>query len=302
MTQQIDLVTKMLPLIDEVYKKEAKSAILEAPSELVQQTADANVFKIAKLALMGLGDYSKTTGFPEGDVSLTWETHQFTNDRGRRFSLDRMDNVESFGLVAARMVGEFLRQYVVPEIDAYRFAKIASKADNIATAATLTSSTAKSALDTAITTLQEKEVDDSRLIIFTTPTVAQLMSDNITRTTLNGENAINNVIESYNGIQIVRVPQTRFYTQITLADGQPASGANTAGGYSKTETIGADINFIVMDKSASVNITKSVVAKMFTPDENQNKDAWQFDYRLYHDSFVFDNKKAGIYLNAKAAG
>lgn len=302
MTQQIDLVTKMLPLIDEVYKKEAKSAILEAPSELVQQTADANVFKIAKLALMGLGDYSKTTGFPEGDVSLTWETHQFTNDRGRRFSLDRMDNVESFGLVAARMVGEFLRQYVVPEIDAYRFAKIASKADNIATAATLTSSTAKSALDTAITTLQEKEVDDSRLIIFITPTVAQLISDNITRTTLNGENAINNVTESYNGIQFVRVPQTRFYTQITLADGQPASGANTAGGYSKTETTGADINFIVMDKSASVNITKSVVAKMFTPDENQNKDAWQFDYRLYHDSFVFDNKKAGIYLNAKAAG
>lgn len=302
MTQQIDLVTKMLPLIDEVYKKEAKSAILEAPSELVQQTADANVFKIAKLALMGLGDYSKTTGFPKGDVSLTWETHQFTNDRGRRFSLDRMDNVESFGLVAARMVGEFLRQYVVPEIDAYRFAKIASKAGNIATAATLTSSTAKSALDTAITTLQEKEVDDSRLIIFTTPTVAQLMSDNITRTTLNGENAINNVIESYNGIQIVRVPQTRFYTQITLADGQSSSGANTAGGYSKTVTTGADINFIVMDKSASVNITKSVVAKMFTPDENQNKDAWQFDYRLYHDSFVFDNKKAGIYLNAKAAG
>lgn len=302
MTQQIDLVTKMLPLIDEVYKKEAKSAILEAPSELVQQTADANVFKIAKLALMGLGDYSKTTGFPEGDVSLTWETHQFTNDRGRRFSLDRMDNVESFGLVAARMVGEFLRQYVVPEIDAYRFAKIASKAGNIATAATLTSSTAKSALDTAITTLQEKEVDDSRLIIFTTPTVAQLISDNITRTTLNGENAINNVIESYNGIQIVKVPQTRFYTQITLADGQPSSGANTAGGYSKTVTTGADINFIVMDKSASVNITKSVVAKMFTPDENQNKDAWQFDYRLYHDSFVFDNKKAGIYLNAKAAG
>lgn len=302
MTQQIDLVTKMLPLIDEVYKKEAKSAILEAPSELVQQTTDANVFKIAKLALMGLGDYSKTTGFPEGDVSLTWETHQFTNDRGRRFSIDRMDDVESFGLVSARMVGEFLRQYVVPEIDAYRFTKIASKAGTVATAATLTSSTAKSALDTAITALQEKEVDDSRLIIFTTPTVAQLMADNITRTTLNGENAINNVIESYNGIQIVRVPQTRFYTQITLADGQPASGANTAGGYTKTASTGADINFIVMDKTASVNITKSVVAKMFTPDENQNKDAWQFDYRLYHDSFVFDNKKAGIYLNAKAAG
>ena len=297
MTQTIDLVTKMLPLIDEVYKKEAKSAILEAPAELVAQTQDANTFKIAKLALMGLGDYSKTTGFPEGDVSLTWETHQFANDRGRRFSVDRMDNIESFGLVAGRMVGEFVRRYVIPEIDAYRFAKIAANAGNVATAATLTASTAKSALDTAITTLQEKEVDDSRLIIFATPTVSQLLSDNIVRTTLNGENAINNVIESYNGIQIIRVPQTRFYTQVTLGNGAD----NSEGGYSKTASTGADINFILMDKAASVNITKSTVAKLFTPDQNQNKDAWQFDYRLYHDSFVFDNKKSGIYLNAKAA-
>lgn len=133
----------MLPLIDEVYKKEAKSSILEAPAELVQETGDANSFKIAKLALMGLGNYSKTTGFPEGDVSLTWETHQFSNDRGRRFSIDRMDDVESFGLVSSRMVGEFIRQYVIPEVDAYRFAKIATNAGNIATAETLTATTAK---------------------------------------------------------------------------------------------------------------------------------------------------------------
>lgn len=296
MANTINLVEKMLPLIDEVYKKEAKSSILEAPAELVQETGDANSFKIAKLALKGLGNYSKTTGFPEGDVSLTWEIHQFSNDRGRRFSIDRMDDVESFGLVSSRMVGEFIRQYVIPEVDAYRFAKIATNAGNIATAETLTATTAKKALDTAITTLQEKEVDDSRLIIFATPTFAQLLSDNITRTVLNGEGAINNVVESYNGLQIVRVPQARFYTGITLADG------TADGGYTKTASTGADINFIVMDKTASVNITRSTVAKLFTPDQNQNKDAWQFDYRLYHDSFVFDNKKDGIYLNAKVAG
>lgn len=297
MANSIDLVTKMIPLIDEIYKLEAKSSILEVPSELVQETQEANTFKIAKMSMIGLGNYSKTNGYPAGDVTLEWETHTFANDRGRRFSVDRMDDIESFGLVAGRMVGQYIREYVIPEVDAYRFAKIATKAGNKAAAATLTADTAKGALDTAIVTLQEKEVDDSRLIIFMTPTVAQYLSDNITRTTLNGEGAINNVIESYNGIQIVRVPQTRFYTGVTL----DAGASSTAGGYKKTDSTGAEINFIVMDRAASFNVTKSNVAKLFTPDENQSKDAWQFDYRMYHDSFVFDNKAAGIYLHAKAA-
>ena len=297
MANSIGLVTKMIPLIDEIYKLEAKSSILEVPSELVQETQEANTFKIAKMSMIGLGNYSKANGYPAGDVTLEWETHTFANDRGRRFSVDRMDDIESFGLVAGRMVGQYIREYVIPEVDAYRFAKIATKAGNKATAATLSADTAKGALDTAIVTLQEKEVDDSRLIIFMTPTVAQYLSDNITRTTLNGEGAINNVIESYNGIQIVRVPQTRFYTGITL----DAGATSSAGGFTKTASTGADINFIVMDRSASFNVTKSNVAKLFTPDENQSKDAWQFDYRMYHDSFVFDNKADGIYLHAKAA-
>jgi hypothetical protein len=94
MANSIALTTKFLPLIDEVYKNEAKTSILEAPAEFVQETADANVVKIAKLAMVGLGNYSKANGYPDGDITLSWETHTFANDRGRRFALDRMDNVE----------------------------------------------------------------------------------------------------------------------------------------------------------------------------------------------------------------
>ena len=296
MANSIDLVTKFLPLIDEVYKKEAKSAILEAPAELVRESEDANTVKIAKLAMVGLGNYDADDGYPDGDVTLSWETHTFANDRGRRFSVDRMQNIESFGLTAARMVGEYLRSYVIPEIDAYRFAKIATKATQSATA-TLTGTGTKAALDTGIVKLQENEVDDNRMVIFMTPTVAQNLSDNITRTTLNGEGNVNNIVETYNGIQIVRVPQTRFYTQVTL----DAGATSSAGGYTKTTATGADLNFIVMDRNASFNITKLYASKLFTPDENQNKDAWQFDFRAYHDSFVFDNKISGIYVHKKAA-
>ena len=300
MSNSIALVQKMLPLLDEVYKASAKSSGLEAPAEFVRETADANSVQIAKMALVGLGNYSKASGFPAGDITLSWETHQFTNDRGRRFSIDRMDNVESFGLVAARLVGEFMRTEVIPEVDAYRFAKIAAKATTTV-AADLTSSTTKAALDTAIVTLQEKEVDDNNMVIFMTPTVAQNLSDNITRTTINGDKNVNNIIETYNGIQIVRVPQTRFYSKITLDSGS----SSDAGGYSKTSastgvTAGKNLNFIVMDKNACYNVTKLNIAKIFTPDENQSKDAWQFDFRLYHDTFVLDNKKNGIYVHTAA--
>ena len=300
MAQSIALAEKMLPLLDEVYKASAKSAGLEAPAEFVRESADVNSVKIAKMALVGLGDYSKANGFPAGDINLSWEQHQFTNDRGRRFSIDRMDNVESFGLVAARLVGEFMRTEVIPEVDAYRFAKIASKADTVV-AADLTSSTTKAALDTAIVALEEKEVDDNNMVIFMTPTVAQNLSDNITRTTMNGDGNVNNIVETYNGIQIVRVPQTRFYSKITLNSGS----SSDAGGYSKTSastgvSAGKNLNFIVMDKNACYNVTKLNVAKIFSPDENQNKDAWQFDFRLYHDTFVLDNKVKGIYAHTAA--
>lgn len=306
MTNSIALVEKMLPLIDEVYKSAAKSTILEAPAEFVRQTEDANTVKIAKLNLVGLGDYNKETGFPNGDVTLSWETHQFTNDRGRRFSVDRMDNVESFGLVASRMVGEYLRTHVIPEVDAYRFSKIASATGVVDVSGTLDGSSVKKAVDTAIVNLQEKEIDTERLVLFMTPTVAQLLSDNITRSTSNGERSIENRIETYNGIQIVRVPQTRFYKGITLNPGTTSS----AGGYAKTVASGSgenaipagtDINFILMNRNAAYNVYKLNVAKIITPDENQGKDAWQFDFRMYHDTFVLENKAQGIYVHHKAA-
>lgn len=305
MVNKVELVNKMLPLIDEVYKTSAKSAILEAPKEFVRESANAKSVEIAKLALVGLGNYDKQTGFPAGDISLTWETHEFTNDRGRRFQLDRMDDIEAMSLVAARLVGNFMREHVIPEVDAYRFAKIASYTGVTSVAANLTDSTVKKAVSTAITTLEEREIDTNSLVIFTTPTTAEILSENIARSVPNGEKSYDNRVYAFNGVPIVKVPQTRLYTSITLDPGT----ASNKGGYAKTEASGSgenavaagkDINFIVMDKAAAFNVTKLNIGKVFTPDENQKLDAWQFDFRLYHDTFVLDNKAKGIYVHTKA--
>lgn len=308
MANNIELVNKMIPLVDEIYRTEAVTNVLEAPAELVRELADAKSYQVAKTALSGFGDYDKMLGYPEGDVTLEWETHQFDNDRGKRFSIDRADNLESFNLLAGRLVGDFTRDYLIPEVDAYRFAKIAAKASTTETG-TLTKSTAIDAVDEAMVALQDLKVPLNRMILFVTPRVKKLLEQNITRSTSNGENNINNFIETYDTIPIIVAPQDRFYTAITLKSGWASGSVEAEFGYEKREASGTgssavaagqDINFILMDRQAELNITKFNIAKYFSPDENQKKDAHQFDFRMYHDSFVFDNKADGIYVHAKS--
>lgn len=292
-TNNIELVNAQTAIVDEIYQSEAVTKVLEAPSELVRY-AGGKSFQIANMALTGLGDYSRVNGYPEGGVTLEWKTYEFTNDRGTRFSVDRMDNEESFGIVASRLNGDFTRDYLVPEVDAYRFAKIANKAGKVV-AANLDKDSAIDAIDEAMVTLTDNKVPLSRAILFVTPRTALSINKNITRSTANGEGAINNIVNSYNNVPVIVVPQDRFYTGIELLAGT----AEDQFGYEKAADA-KEINFILMDKSASVNIGKLSMLKYFSPDVNQKKDAHQWDYRLYHESFVFDNKKAGIYVHTKA--
>lgn len=305
MANSIALVTKYLPLLDEVYKVNAKSSILEASSAFVQQTADAKTIKINKLSMDGLGDYSRQEGYPMGSITSDWETHEFTNDRGRRFNLDKMDNLENLGMVFLNMAGEFMRTKVIPEKDAYTFAKIAGKSGIGGATGSLTSSTAKQAIENAIITLAENEVDEESLVLFITPTVKGALESQLTRSFPVGETAYGQKIEYFNGIPMVTVPQNRFYNGIDLLDGK--TSGETAGGYKKHISTGAsgdanavDVNFILMDKNAAISVAKNNVAQIFAPEVNQNYDGWTFNYRFYYDVFVLDNKKSGIYVHKKS--
>ncbi|MCM1338906.1 MAG: hypothetical protein NC191_04485 [Muribaculaceae bacterium] len=294
MVNKIELATAMTTIVDEIYRTEAVTRVLEAPSELVRYSGGKS-FQIANMSMDGLGDYSRQNGYPLGSVNLSWDTYQFTNDRGVRFSVDREDNEESFGIVASRLNSDFTRDHLIPEVDAYRFAKIAAGAGQVETG-TIAKNGGMDAVDEAIVTLQDNKVPTSRLLLFVTPRVKLALEQGITRSTSNGEGAINHLIETYNNVPIITVPQDRFYSGITLL---PGDGENNFG-YEKS-TDATDLNFILMDRAANVNITKLNMLKLFTPDENQKLDAWQWDYRLYHESFVFDNKKAGIYVHKKAS-
>lgn len=304
MPNDIKLVTKYLPLLDEVYRVNAKSSILEADAAMVQQTADAKVIKINKLDMDGLGDYSRNNGYPVGSITSDWETHEFENDRGRRFNLDKMDNLENLGMAFLNMAGQFMKQKVIPEKDAYTFAKIAGTAGIEGTSGSLTSANTKQAIETALAVLGENEVDEGNMVLFCTPTVKGALEAQINRSLASGVTEYGQKIEYFNDIPVIAVPQTRFYNGIDLLDG--TTSGETAGGYKKHTTTGAtgdanavDVNFILMDRAAAISIAKNNVAQIFAPEVNQLHDGWTFNYRFYYDVFVLSNKTKGIYAHTK---
>lgn len=298
MANSFQLAQTFLPLLDEVYKANSRTAILDSTKV---EIVNGNTIKVFKTDMDGLGNYNRNTGFVDGSVTGTWETLTLGKDRGRSFTVDRMDNEETIGMAFGTLASEFIRTKVTPEIDAYTFAKIAGTTGiDTATAADITIGTTDvpGLIDEAERSMNENEVPvDGRMLFISESAYAGLRSK-VTRTVMNGEGGINKEIESYDGMRIIRVPQSRFYTAITLKDG--STSGQTAGGYTGTVTTGYKINFMIIHPSAITKVVKHVLPRIFSPDEYQKADAWKFDYRVYHDTFVYDNKVKGIYLHKGA--
>lgn len=306
MGNDIALVTKHLPLLDVVYKLNARTAILDADASMIRETEDANVVKINKVDMDGLGNYSKTTGYPVGSINSDWETWTFSNDRGRRFNLDKMDNVENLGMAFLGMTGQFLRTKVIPEKDAYTLAKVASATGVTSKTEALTSANTKGSIEASIAALGEKEVDEGNMVIFVTPTVKGALEAQINRTLESGKTEYGQKINYFNDIPLITVPQTRFYNAIDLLDG--TTSGEVKGGYRKHVSTGAsgdangvNLNYIVMDRNAAVSISKNAVTQIFAPEVNQLHDGWTFNYRFYYDVFTFENKVDGIIVSKASA-
>ena len=296
----IALASKFLPILDEVYKRESLTSILDAANSRVQFEG-GNAVKVFKTSLNGLGDYSRNSGFVDGDVTAAWETMTLQKDRGRSFQVDAMDNEETLGMAFGTLVPEFMRTKVIPEIDAYRFAKYASTA-NISTATpadiTIGTTDCLGMVEEAEQTMGDDEVPTDGRILFVSELFYRGLKGAISRVVINDEKGVQRNIELFNDMQVIRVPQNRFNTAITLLDGKTAG--QEAGGYVVPASTSYKINFMIIHPSAVVQVAKHAVPRIFSPEVNQDADAWKFDYRIYHDCFVEDNKVAGIYLSAAA--
>lgn len=277
-------------LLDEVYKNSALTAVLESDASLARAGANANEIVIPKLSMSGLADYKRNSGYVNGDVTLNWETVQFNYERGRMFQIDDMDNEETQNIAFGRLAGEFIRTKVVPELDAFRFAKYAAVTGAGAATGTLaTGADVIAALRTATSSMDESEVPMEDRHLFITPTLLGLVEDLDT-------NKSKEVLSRF--ATITKVPQTRFYSAIKLNDG--TTSGEEAGGYVKASGA-VDLNFEIIHKPATLQFTKHAVPKIISPEQNQDADAWKYGYRNYGLCDTYENKAAGIYVHKKAS-
>jgi len=295
MTQSIALAQKFQPILDEIYKASSLTARMDAKTKPVN-FAGANVVQVFKTDPIGLGKYDRVSGYPAGQVVGSWETLTLATERGRSFVIDRMDDEETLGMAFGTLAGEFIRTKVVPELDAYRFSKYASTASiNAATPGTLDANGIIKALDDAKLELDKDEVPSEGRLLYISDNCLNLLESKVSRF-LGNENAVDKRVTKYSGMEVIMVPQTRFYKGITLDDGATVD----AGGYSKTASTGKDINFMIIHPTAVLQVAKHDSLKVFTPEQNQTTDGWLMQYRIYHDAFVYANKLNGIYLHCKA--
>lgn len=293
MANTVNLTDIFLKLIDASYKVESKTAMLDAITQ-TPNFVGTNEVQVMKLSAVGLGTYSRTDGYPAGNITATWETITLAAERGREFTLDRMDDEEMLGLVLGNLIREWMRLYVAPEIDAYRFAKYCTNAGNeVGNPMTLSSSTVLDAIDVATAQMNADEVPEEGRKLFVSDAVQTYLDAAVTRMYGN-EAQISTRVKNYNMMDVIMVPQTRFYKAISLDAG--ATGG--AGGFSDN---GADINFLMVHPSAVLQPTKLNQVKYFSPDVWQGGDFHAWQYRLYHDAFVYENKEDGVYAHVQAS-
>lgn len=296
-SNSIALITKANDMLDEVYKKASVTAILDTPADMIQFVG-AKTAKMPKLSLDGLADYSRNGGYVDGNATLTYEEKTLDYDRGRKFVIDTMDDEETLGVAYGRLAGEFERTKVVPEADAWRFSKYYTGAAN-KPEANLTSSTALDAIDTALETMENAEVDLGSVVLFVNPTIYKYIKQDSSfsrRFDVQLENpTMNRNFITLDGIPVIRVPQGRFYSAISLLDG--STGGQEAGGYTINATTGKPINFMFVDKLAILQVLKRHITNIISPEANNDSDGYIVKKRVYQGAGVLENKTAGVYVH-----
>ena len=306
MANVIELVSKYIPMLDYQYQVGAKSAILDAAPDLIQETRSARKILIPKMELTGLYNYDRFSGFKNGVQTLEWVEHEFTQDRGTTFTVDIMDDIETLGVAYGRLATEFERLHLIPELDAYRFSTYATLAGH-RDDTLINKSNVYTGLSDVQKTLDEDEVPEEGRVLFVSNEVYNAMKlstevqkkwDVIDSLDPKG---ISFKIERYDGIPIIRVPQRRFKTAYDFLD-------EDTGGFIPKEDA-KSIQFLLLHPSAVMQIVKRAVTRVFAPTPDlaaqtgafgvtPHKDAWEIQYRIYHDAFVLSNKTNGIFVSA----
>lgn len=305
MANTINYATIFQGALDAQMIQGATSGWMEANAGQVIYNGGKDI-KIPKITMDGLGNYDRNLGFTQGNVTLEYETKTMTMDRARSFQLDENDvNESNFVASASNVMSEFQKTQVIPEVDAYRYSKIATLAiagNRASGGYTPAAADILTKLKTDIAAVQDV-IGDVPLII---------TMNRLTKNILEGSTELSKQLvmtDFASGIYttkvsmiddcpIIPVPSRLLKTAYIFNDGKTAG--QEAGGF-YADTSAKTINWILCAQNVPIAVSKTDNMRIFDPQTNQKARAYDIDYRKYHDLWIPDNKLASVFVNIKEA-
>lgn len=273
----INLVTKFLPYVDEIFKNESKRSLL------TNQDFDwtgAHTVKVYKVTTSTMNDYDRAGTGENGSrygavaaLSATTGEYTLSKDRSFTFAIDKLDEDETAQqLSAASALARQQREVIIPEVDTYVYNVMCTKAGNKPAAAALTSENIYDEILKASQALDDAEVPETQRVLLVTPATYKLMkqSSDITMETDIGEDMrLKGVISNLDGANVIKVPASRL-----------------------PEKFG----FLLAHPSATVSPVKLEEYKIHVDPPGISGSL--VEGRICYDAFVLDNKTKALYYQA----
>lgn len=305
-TKGFNYVTKDGDLLDQKITAGLFTAALGTPE--VDLVNGGRSFTLKTISTSGLQTHTRGKGFNSGTVTDEKTIYTMGQDRDVEFYLDRQDVDETNQeLAMANISNVFITEQVQPELDSYRFSKMATSFDNIDTSdtegnllakthkveETLDATNAYSQLKTGIGKI--RKYGTQNLLGYVSSEVMDSLerSKEFTRNITNqnvGTTALESRITSIDGVQLIEVYEpNRFMTKYDFKDGaKPTEDAKA-------------INFLIVAKPAVISIVKENAVFLFAPGQHTDGDGYLYQNRLYHDLFIKKHKRDGIFVSVKKA-
>lgn len=278
----IELVTKYLPYVDELFKAESKKSLLTNDDF---DWTGANTIKVYKIGTSEMNDYDRAgtgsgaTGSRYGNVSnldATTQTMLVRKDRSFTFVIDKLDSDETGStLEPASALARQLREVTVPEVDSYVYGKMCEDAGTKPEPVTLTADNIYTEIVKATTTLDDAEVHETGRVLLVVPTVYQIMKQSkeiVLNTNVGEDMRLKGVISNLDGMNVIKVSSSR---------------------------VPKDFGFMVAHPCATVAPTK--LADYKTHDNPPGISGYLIEGRIAYDAHVLDNKKKAIYYQQNKA-
>lgn len=272
----IELVTKFLPLVDEVFASESKTALLTNKNF---DFDGAHTVKIWKIGTAEMNDYGRT-GAEDGnwsrygkvlDLDTTTETMTLRKDRSFTYVIDRLDEDES-GLEAAKALSRQLRQVVIPEVDLYTISEMAANAGHKPDAAALTADNIYEAIIKGSNALDKSEAPEKDRVLVVTPDTYLTMKrckDIVMESDIGNEMRLKGIIAMVDGMPVIRVPAAR---------------------------VPAGFGFMIAHPIATVGVEKLAAYKVHHNPPGIS--GTLTEGRIVYDAFVLENKAGAIYYHS----